>query len=100
MCGQARGAAVARNPGRTPLDTEDTGLSLAEYGQMLWRRRWLIVAPLVLGLAGAIYFTSTLTPRYRTEAVLEVNAAAIQPARMDPFSGLFVSREAVPPSSS
>ncbi|MCI0820833.1 MAG: hypothetical protein J4N31_00680, partial [Chloroflexi bacterium] len=78
------------------MDTEDTGLSLAEYAQMLWKRRWLIVLPLVLGFAGAIFFTTTLTPRYRTEAVLQVNAAAIRPGQMDPFSGLFLSREAVP----
>lgn len=78
------------------IDTEDTGLSLAEYGQLLWKRRWLVVLPLVLGFAGAVYLTSTLTPRYRTEAILQVNAAAIRPAQMDPFSGLFLSREAVP----
>lgn len=78
------------------MDAEDTGLSLTEYAQMLWKRRWLIVLPLVLGFAGAVVFTSTLTPRYRTEAILQVNAAAIRPAQMDPFSGLFLSREAVP----
>ena len=78
------------------MDTEDTGLSLSEYGQILWRRRWFVFVPIVLALAGAILYTTTLTPRYRTQAILQVNAGAIRPAQMDPFSGLFLSREVVP----
>jgi capsular exopolysaccharide synthesis family protein len=35
-------------------------------------------------------------PIYRAEAVMKVNAAAIRPQDMDPFSGLFLSRAAVP----
>ena len=78
------------------MDDQETGLSLTEYGQILWKRRWLIALPVVLALAGAFLVTELVTPRYRSEAILQVNAAATRPAVMDPFSGLFISREAVP----
>ena len=54
------------------MDTEDTGLSLSEYGQILWKRRWFVFVPIVLASAGAILYTTPLTPRYRPQAILQV----------------------------
>ena len=78
------------------MDTEDTGLSIAEIAQFVWKRRWVVILPVVLAVVGALLYTSSLTPRYRAEAILQVDAAAIRPQAMDPFSGLSLSREAVP----
>ena len=73
----------------------DPEFSITESLRALWRRRWLIVLP-VVALVSSILLTTLVTPRYRTEALLQLNAAATQPEKMDPFSGLFISREAAP----
>ena len=72
-----------------------TDISLREHASVLWRRRWYVITPLVAVVLGAIALTLTITPVYRADAKLQVNAAAMRPQDMDPFSGFFVSREAV-----
>ena len=66
------------------------------HARFLWRRRWYVSAGGVIGSIGAVLFTMQATPIYRAEVLMKVNAAAIRPQDMDPFSGLFLSREAVP----
>ena len=70
--------------------------NLSEYLRIVWQRRWYVVVPMVVALVGAVLFTFLSTPLYQAQAVLRVNAAVIRPQDMDPFSGLFLSRSAVP----
>ena len=51
--------------------------------------------PVVACVLGAALLTQLITPIYRAESKVQVNAAVIRPQDMDPFSGLFLSREAV-----
>ena len=69
---------------------------LADYAQVFWRRRWYVLAPVVLLLIGAALLTLQSTPVYRADALMRVNAAAARPDQIDPFSGMFISRTAVP----
>ena len=70
-------------------------LVLSDHARILWRRRWYILVPIVAGVIGALAYTFMITPVYRADALMRVNAAAPRPQQIDPFSGLFLSREAV-----
>ena len=75
---------------------EEQELDLRYYAKVL-RRRWMfMVAAVVITVAASIPLRFMDTPIYRAETTLQVNAAVIRPQDMDPFSGLFLSREAVP----
>lgn len=65
------------------------------YLKTFWRRRYYVLAGLIVTMAGAVGFLLLKTPVYQAEAVLQVNAAVVRPEQIDPFSGLFLSREAV-----
>lgn len=69
--------------------------SLRDYARLLWHRRWYLVAPVLIALTAAVAYTMLVTPVYRAGTTLQVNASVIRPQEMDPFSGLFLSREAV-----
>ena len=71
-------------------------VNLSEYVRIIRQRRWYVVVPMVAALVGAVLFTLFSTPLYQAQALLRVNAAVIRPQDMDPFSGLFLSRSAVP----
>ncbi len=71
-------------------------LILPDIFRVIWRRKWYALAPLLVALVAGILVTGMVTPVYRAEITLQVNAAVIRPQDMDPFSGLFLSREAVP----
>ena len=71
-------------------------MTVPDILHVVWRRKWYAVAPLLVALIAGILITNMITPIYRAETTLQVNAAVIRPQDMDPFSGLFLSREAVP----
>lgn len=53
-------------------------LDLASLLRIVREWRWLILAAMVLGLAGAIILTMLTTPLYRSVATLEVNPPQVQ----------------------
>ncbi len=70
--------------------------NLRDYTALLWRRKWWAIVPFVVALVGGVLGTMLVTPVYRAETMLSVNATVMRPQDVDPFSGLFLSREAVP----
>ena len=68
---------------------------LRYYFNLLWRYRVLILGCTLLSVLAAWIFVLRVEPVYRAEATVRVNAAVIRPAEIDPFSGMFLSREAV-----
>ncbi len=45
---------------------------LDEILRIAWRSRWLIVLPVVIGLAGGLLASSRMTPKYRSETLILV----------------------------
>jgi polysaccharide chain length determinant protein (PEP-CTERM system associated) len=46
--------------------------TLADYGTMAWRRKWVVFVPVVLGLYGALIFSSRLPNIYQSEMLIQV----------------------------
>ena len=74
----------------------DQEIGLREWAQTFWRRRLIIGVTFAAIFGGGVFFAIQDPPVYEAGAVLQVNAAALRPQQADPFSGLFISREAVP----
>ncbi len=56
----------------TFLAAQDVESPLTQYFQILMRRRWIVIAGLLAGLAIAAYISLTTTPLYRATATLEI----------------------------
>lgn len=54
------------------IEDNDRESAITQYVQILLRRRWLVLAGIVLGLLAAIYATVTTTRLYRATATLEI----------------------------
>ncbi|NJC06129.1 capsular exopolysaccharide synthesis family protein [Sphingomonas kaistensis] len=70
------GAAAPVNRARTAVHHNQ--LDLASLLRIVREWRWLILAAMVLGLAGGIILTMLTTPLYRAVATLEVNPPQVQ----------------------
>ena len=80
----------------SPVDNQmNEETSLRDYGQVLWRRRWYVVVPVVIAVIGAIVLMSRATPVYRAETTLRVNSSAGASVQADPFARPYIDREAV-----
>src|SRR5712692_9192338 len=44
----------------------------ADYACMVWRRRWVIVVPLVVGAYAALFVSSRLHDMYQSEMLIQV----------------------------
>nr|WP_314445190.1 polysaccharide biosynthesis tyrosine autokinase [uncultured Sphingomonas sp.] len=64
--------------GRTRMAVQPNQLDLASLLRIVREWRWLILAAMVVGLAGAIIVTMLTTPLYRSFVTLEVNPPQVQ----------------------
>ncbi len=54
------------------LDEMDRESPLTEYFQVLWRRRWIVLAATVLSLLLALFISWTTVPLYRSTLTMEI----------------------------
>lgn len=68
-------------------ETGGGGAILAQLPSILWQRRWFIIIPLLLGLAGSIAAALLLPTRYQSTAVLLVQSPALPSDVIGQMSG-------------
>ncbi len=69
---------------------EEKQVSLEDYIDIVWRRKWLILLSFVLVLASTAYFTFTRPPTYEAASILMVEAEEGM-SLLDPRGSLFGS---------
>jgi capsular exopolysaccharide synthesis family protein len=69
---------VAAGTRPATVDVRSTKLDLASFLRILVEWRWLILAFIAVGLAGAAIVTLLATPLYRSVATLEANPPSVQ----------------------
>jgi uncharacterized protein involved in exopolysaccharide biosynthesis len=69
---------------------EEKQISLEDYIDIVWRRKWLILLSFVLVLASTAYFTFTRPPTYEAASILMVEAEEGM-SLLDPRGSLFGS---------
>jgi succinoglycan biosynthesis transport protein ExoP len=58
------------------IDQPHEGLDLRQWGRLMWRRKWLLLA-IVIVIPTVVYFGSTLLPKtYQSQATINVQATA------------------------
>lgn len=69
---------IDRGPSRTPQSRSETGFSLLELVNLLWRRKVAIAAAALIGATLAVTIGKGLTPRYTATAQLYVDPRELQ----------------------
>jgi protein tyrosine kinase modulator len=57
-----------------------------EIGRIAWQKRWLIVLPVVIGLAGGMLASSRVPPKYRSETLILVVPQRINDEYVKPMN--------------
>ena len=54
------------------LNQSTNTLDIRDILNVIWKRKWIIIIPLVLTTAGAIGTSYTLTPKYESSTIVQV----------------------------
>lgn len=65
------------------LEEHQSESPLAQYLQILFRRRWIVLAFIVAGVLTALYLTLNVTPLYRATTKLEIAREAAKVVKVD-----------------
>src|SRR3954469_17696140 len=65
------------------LEEHQSESPLSQYLQILFRRRWIVLAFIVAGVLTALYLTLNVTPLYRATTKLEIAREAAKVVKVD-----------------
>ncbi|GAH58499.1 unnamed protein product, partial [marine sediment metagenome] len=67
---------------------DDDGLSLQDYGRVIWKRKWIVILTVVVLTASAVTFSFLQTPIYEASTTLYLKEAKAGPEQIDIFGGV------------
>jgi polysaccharide biosynthesis transport protein len=66
------------------LQQKTSSVSLQDYVEIFWRRKWLFVIPLVIGVVAAYVLCDFLPPSYRSSTLILVDAQKVPSSYITP----------------
>ena len=85
---------VMRESGQASMDADDEGGGnlLAHLPAILWQRRWLVIAPLILGSIAALLAVLLVPPVYRSTALMLVQTPQLPTEILGDTGGELIER--------